>query len=171
MKRSIALLVLLCFVTTGCTGSFNLTKKVYNMHRSQGDKWQDELIFLVCVLVPVYGISTFADAIVFNSIEFWTGENPVKMSAVKDQKGEATLSFNKENNQVTINSKTNAGAKTVILERKSDGSVLAKDQNGGVLYSAARSSNGDVVVYDKDLKLVKAVSTDESARLQEKFMK
>src|SRR4051812_41894210 len=77
MKKFVIALALLSFVSVGCTGSFMLTKKVYNWHRGMGDKWGDEFGFLLCVLVPVYGISTFADAIVFNSIEFWTGNNPV----------------------------------------------------------------------------------------------
>ena len=170
--------MLLCFVSTGCTGSFNLTKKVYNFHRSQSDKWQDELMFLVCVLVPIYGVSTFADAIVFNSIEFWTGKNPVEMSkadgnqkVVKDKKGVATLSFNNDKQQMTILSKTAAGEKTVILEKQADGSVLAKDKNGQMLYAAGKNAKGDVVVYNKDMQLVKAYTSDEIAQLQSKLLK
>ncbi len=168
MKKLVPIIVLLCFVTTGCTGSFNLTKKVYNFHRSQDDKWKDEILFLVCVLVPVYGVSTFADAIVFNSIEFWTGKNPVEMSKanIKDGKGEATISFNQDKQQMTILSKTNVGDKTVILEKKSDGSVLAKDQNGQMLYAAGKNNKGDVVVYNKDMQLVKAYNSQELADLQ-----
>src|SRR3990167_719927 len=64
MKRILASVILVVFVATGCTGSFNLTKKVYNFHRSQSDKWADELCFLLVVLVPVYSLATFADAIV-----------------------------------------------------------------------------------------------------------
>jgi hypothetical protein len=29
-------------------------------------------------IIPVYGVCLFADYIVLNSIEWWTGENPVK---------------------------------------------------------------------------------------------
>src|SRR3989344_3852926 len=99
MKRLLSILVLFVFVTTGCTGSFNLTKKVYNWHHSNPDKWLDEGGFLVCILLPIYGISTFADAIVFNSIEFWTGDNPVvsietKTKQVKEGNAEATISYN-----------------------------------------------------------------------------
>src|ERR1700733_5910107 len=68
MKKTIAVVLIVALFTTGCTGSFNLTRKVYNFHRSQTDKWSDELCFLLVVLIPVYSIATFADAIVFNSI-------------------------------------------------------------------------------------------------------
>ena len=82
MKKTIAIVLIVALFTTGCTGSFNLTHKVYNFHHSQADKWSNELCFLVVALIPVYSFATFADAIVFNSIEFWTGKNPVDMSYV-----------------------------------------------------------------------------------------
>ena len=77
MKKLVVMLTLVGFISVGCTGSFLLTKKVYHWHRSMGDKWSDEFGFLVCALLPIYGLSSLADAIVFNSIEFWTGKNPV----------------------------------------------------------------------------------------------
>ena len=174
MKRAMVLLVLLCFVSTGCTGSFNLTKKVYNYHRSQSDKWQDELLFLVCVLVPVYGISTFADAIVFNSIEFWTGKNPIEMSKAESQiknvkagKGEATLSYNPKNDKITIASK---GHQTVVLE-KADQLVMAKNDKGEMLYGSKLNDQGELLIYDRDLQVVKKFSADEVASIKQRMMK
>lgn len=81
MKRTIAVLILAAFVpvaTTGCFGSFQLTRKVYQFNRDVSpDKWIQELTFLVMAIIPVYGAATFLDAVIFNSIEFWTGNNPV----------------------------------------------------------------------------------------------
>lgn len=37
-----------------------------------------EIILLALVIVPVYPVFTMADALVFNSIEFWTGDDPIK---------------------------------------------------------------------------------------------
>ena len=171
MKKTIALLLILCVATTGCTGSFNLTKKVYNFHRSQGDKWKDEIFFLVCALLPIYGFSTFADAIVFNSIEFWTGENPVVLNStnekvVKDKSSEATLSFNSDSKAITIASNQKP---TVILERK-DGMVLAKDEKGKILYTTLANDKGDVMVYDQNLELVKTYSSKDMNALKEKYI-
>jgi hypothetical protein len=167
-------ILLLCFVTTGCTGSFNLTKKVYNFHRSQSDKWYDELLFLVCVIVPVYGISTFADAIVFNSIEFWTGDNPIDMAKTETQmknvkagKTEATLSYNTNNDQITITSKDHP---TVVLE-KTDKLVLAKNDKGEVLYGSKMNDQGELVLYDRDLQVVKKFTPDEIASIKQRMSK
>lgn len=168
MKKAFASILLLCFVSTGCTGSFNLTKKVYNFHRSQSDKWTDELMFLVCVLVPVYGISTFADAIVFNSIEFWTGDNPVDVAKdIKTDKGEAKLSYNNQNDKITITSKDHP---TVVLE-KTDQLVMAKNDKGEVLYGSKMNDQGELVVYDRDLQVVKKFSVDEVSAIKERMSK
>ncbi len=168
MRKIVVLLSLICFASVGCTGSFMLTKKVYNWHRSMGDKWSDEFGFLVCALIPIYGISTMADAIVFNSIEFWTGKNPVeeakadsksKVVEVGDQK--ATLSYNQQANQLKITSqKKGLHPATVTLEKNGD-TVLTKDQNGNVLYTTKKNDNGDYLVYNRESKLIKSYSQND----------
>jgi len=75
----VALMVPFSMINTSCIGSFSLTNKVYQWNKSQ-EKWLDELIFLVFIILPVYGISILIDGIILNSIEFWTGTNPVAMA-------------------------------------------------------------------------------------------
>ncbi len=62
---------------SSCIGSFNLSNKLLDWNKSIDSKFVNELVFLAFCIVPVYGISLLADALVLNSIEFWTGENPV----------------------------------------------------------------------------------------------
>ncbi len=71
--------VLLCatILFSSCIGSFGLTKKVQNWNESLGDKWTNELVFAALHIVPVYPFAIFADLIVCNTVEFWTGSNPV----------------------------------------------------------------------------------------------
>ena len=61
------------------------------MNKSIGDKWVNELVFAACCILPVYEITLFADAIVLNSIEFWTGKkliaNAGEKKTVKNSKG------------------------------------------------------------------------------------
>ncbi len=63
-----------------CIGSFTLTKKVYEFNKGVGDKWIQELVFLVFCAIPVYSIAVFVDAVILNLIEFWTGSNPMSMN-------------------------------------------------------------------------------------------
>jgi hypothetical protein len=68
--------------TSGCFGSFNLTRKLYGWNKGvSNDKFVRELVFLGLNVVPVYDIAGFIDVVVTNSIEFWTGTNPVSMSS------------------------------------------------------------------------------------------
>lgn len=85
MKKFLLATVALTVLLTGCTGPFTLTKKVHSWQTSFDDQWVDEIAFLGCVIFPVYGLSTLGDALIFNSVEFWTGENP--MDTVEQQDG------------------------------------------------------------------------------------
>ena len=60
-----------------CLGSFALSNKVLNWNRQVGDKFVNELVFVAFWILPVYEMSLLADILVINSIEFWSGENPV----------------------------------------------------------------------------------------------
>jgi len=80
-RRLLAAAVLACFVPASgaaCFGSFGLVRTVYDFNRDvSSDKWVRWLVFLVLNFIPVYGFSVWVDAVVLNSIEFWTGDNPV----------------------------------------------------------------------------------------------
>ena len=165
MKKIVASIMILTLFTTGCTGSFNLTHILYNWHRSQSDKWADELCFLLVALTPVYGLATFADAIIFNSIEFWTGKNPVEMSANPAQ-SRIAMSYNNKTDQVKVALSNNHG---FIFERTASG-VIAKNDKGQVLYSSVQSENGDVSIYNGQGKLVKNYPAGQIALLKEKYL-
>ena len=79
-KLTIALLIILLSFNAACYGPFNLTKKLYDWNGKVGDKFTNELVFFVFIVVPVYQVSLFIDGVVLNSIEFWTGSNPVAMN-------------------------------------------------------------------------------------------
>ncbi len=64
--------------TAGCFGRFELTRKVYRFNQEVSpDKWVQWLAFLALNFIPVYGIAVWVDALFANSVEFWTGTNPI----------------------------------------------------------------------------------------------
>ena len=82
MKNTFKLTALLLAATimfSYCIGSFRLTNKIKDWNSSVSNKWVNEVIFLAFHIVPVYEIAMFVDALVLNSIEFWSG----KSAAVK----------------------------------------------------------------------------------------
>ncbi len=76
---------------TSCMGSFGLSNKLYSWNKSVSDnKFVNELVFFIMVVVPVYEVTMFVDGIVLNSIEFWSGSNPV-VGEVKTVEGEKDI--------------------------------------------------------------------------------
>ncbi|MCA9656348.1 MAG: DUF3332 family protein [Myxococcales bacterium] len=65
----------------GCWGSFSLTGRVYDWNGSFSSKWASWAVFLVFIILPVYGTLLFIDAIALNTIEFFSGRNPVQRKA------------------------------------------------------------------------------------------
>ena len=74
---------------SSCVGSFGLFNRLTTWNQSLGNKFVNELVFLAFNIVPVYGVAYLADALVINSIEFWSGSNPMaNVGDVKKVKGE-----------------------------------------------------------------------------------
>jgi len=68
--------------SSACFGSFNMTRKLYGFNKKVSDeKFVRELVFLGLNIVPVYWVASAIDVVVANSVEFWTGENPIKMTS------------------------------------------------------------------------------------------
>ena len=92
MKKTFKLSVLLLCATmlfSSCIGSFRLTNKLKDWNESIGDKWVNELVFLAMHIIPVYEVSIFVDAVVLNSVEFWTGKKAsVNVQIVKNSQGQ-----------------------------------------------------------------------------------
>lgn len=65
---------------TSCIGKFALTKKVMAWNNQVSNKFVNELVFIAFWVLPVYEVTSIADLLVINSLEFWSGSNPVEAS-------------------------------------------------------------------------------------------
>lgn len=76
---TVAILLAACgsLVFTSCIGKFALTEKVISWNNTVGSKFVNELVFVAFWILPVYEVTAIADLLVINSIEFWSGNNPV----------------------------------------------------------------------------------------------
>ena len=82
MKKNVLTVALICTICgaltlPSCIGSFTLTNKLLSWNQQIGNKFVNELVFFAFWILPVYEVSGLADIIVLNSIEFWSGSNPV----------------------------------------------------------------------------------------------
>ncbi len=99
---------------TSCIGSFTLTNKLLGWNRQIGSKFVNELVFFAFWILPVYEVSALADVLVLNSIEFWSGENPVaKGTKVIEGKDGRYL--------------VNCDGKGYTIKSETDGSVVRLD--------------------------------------------
>lgn len=93
MKRNrltlVAVILSGSLLFSSCVGSFGLFNRLTSWNQSVGTKFVNELVFLAFNIIPVYGVAYLADALVINSIEFWSGTNPMaNVGDVKKVKGE-----------------------------------------------------------------------------------
>ena len=104
MKKTFKLSALLLAATimfSSCIGSFQLTNKVFKLNNNIGEKWVNELVFAACCILPVYEITLFVDAIVLNSIEFWSGKKLITNN------GEKKIVKNNEGKNIEITAMEN----------------------------------------------------------------
>lgn len=65
---------------SSCIGSFAMTNKVLSWNKQVGNKFVNELVFFAFWILPVYEVTSIADLLVINTIEFWSGNNPMSAS-------------------------------------------------------------------------------------------
>lgn len=111
---AVALLVASVPSLTGCYGPFRLSTKLHNWNgQVSNKKFVNELVFLGFCILPAYELCLLGDALIFNSIEFWSGNNPISM---KD--GEV------ETQDVMHN-----GKMYQVIKTKNNMTVVAKDSD------------------------------------------
>ena len=105
-----ALLLSATIILTSCIGSFRLTNNIKDWNEGVSSKWVNEVIFVALHIVPVYQIAVFVDAVVLNSVEFWTGSNlvvePGETKIVQNSQGETVEITALENGYKLSNGET-----------------------------------------------------------------
>lgn len=154
--KKISLKVVVCllagsFLYSSCIGSFSLFNKYAAWQKNMSDnKFLNAIVGFI--LMPIVGsITLFVDAVVLNTIEFWSGDNPVasvaktkqvigedgRLYAVKTLKngyevtnseGEVTLfTHNKKNDSWSV---TKDGVTKEIFRFNPDGKSISANING-----------------------------------------
>ena len=141
-----AILMSGALLTSSCVGSFKLFNKLATWNKSAtNERFLNELIFLI--ISPAYAVCSVVDALVLNTIEFWSGNNPIAQRVgktttvmgqdgryyavttlkdgyeIKAPTGEVTnLKYNKKNNSWTM--EQNGDVKE-IFRFNDDGTIMA----------------------------------------------
>ncbi len=163
MKRAFRLfatlsLVALSLQMTGCFGKFGLTRAMWDFNKNiSGNKFVQWAVFLVMVIVPVYGVGVLVDSLVINSIEFWTGENPVSSADGSDSNTRVVRLGNGET--LRLSREPGSDVMKVEVERQGqapvvryfeplDDGMVVRDDAGALLIQAREQADGAVAVTD-----------------------
>ena len=176
INRIIAAIVVGSFltVTTACYGPFNLTKNVYNWNSNikgsseVNEKWMKEFVFFGMVIIPVYMFSALLDAFIFNSIQFWSGNNPVKANDAGGdgatrvvRLGGLTVTMAESDRGTTVTYERNGIVeRRAIIETSATGYRLI-NETGALLAEAEMGRDGSVTLLDRDCQVVKQWSSDQ----------
>jgi hypothetical protein len=130
--------------TTSCYGSFEMTRNLHQWNGQATDnKFVNWLLFVGLVIIPVYEISLLVDGFVFNSVEFWTGNNPARSGRlVLEQRDDGTI-------DVAIDGRA--------FEIRRAGSGLELYEAGVYQGRALRNDDGSLAFYDADGALMHTI--------------
>ena len=148
--RAAVVLLAGSFLCSSCIGSFSLFNKYEKWQCNMtSNKYVNGIVGLI--LQPIVGgVCLFVDAVVLNTIEFWTGSNPMALNKVQTVKGQdgryyavKTLKDGYEvkapNGEITLfthDSKTESwsisqnGVTKEIIRFNADGTIQATLQSG-----------------------------------------
>lgn len=154
-------------VTSGCFGPFNLTRRLYRWNEQVQGKWEREFMFILLAWVPVYSLAVLGDAVVFNSMEFWTGNNPVDAPTAQDAQPATKRLVRGDAEAVLTYTPSVSDAPELLVEQfrdgrtagslrlsRRDGVTVGSDDTGRTLFIARTRADGGVDVQDADGKPV-----------------
>ena len=164
-------------LATSCYGPFNLTRRLYHWNGQIAGKWEKEFMFLI-LAYPVYGLTVLGDGIIFNSMEFWTGKNPVDapgraQNALPQTKrivrgdSEALLTYTPgvEGGQLVVQQFLQGQAADSLLIRRQDGVTVGTDADGHILMTARTLPDGGVLVNDGNGRQMAAYTPEQADRV------
>ncbi len=150
--RVIALFLVLstlCLATASCMGGFELTRKLYNWNKSM-NKWVASIVLFLFIVIPVYGIVGLVDWIVLNTIEFYSGSNPVasaeavtKTANIDGTQVTMTMHPGEDLNVDIVSVDQNGNRKEMTVRSTEDGMVAQVEENGlDTVIEARQSEDG-----------------------------
>ena len=138
MKKGIV--TLLCagmIVLSGCYGSNACFNKLHDWNGTLGNKWLNSIVHFFLLIFPVYGICLFlVDGLVLNTVEFWTGSNPLASGDSyfeKDAQGNTIAAVKNSDGTMSVEVTTAAGEKANLTLQRDENVVRALDAEGNLV--------------------------------------
>ena len=84
-------------------------------------------------VIPVYGFAYFIDYLVLNTVEFWTGSNPLASGDSyyeQDAQGNSIAAVKNEDGSLSVELTSAKGEKANLILQRDENVVRALDANG-----------------------------------------
>lgn len=151
MTRRTALSGMTALFLSGCFGEFAATRALYDWNTDVSDnKWLRWLVFLALAILPVYWLFIVADALVLNTIEFFTGNNPVGGSELSLADGSTLESSRTKDPNLIRHEHRKDGelVRVVYVRRVSDQELLVLDEHQRLVSRLRVNEDGSARVFD-----------------------
>jgi Domain of unknown function (DUF3332) len=160
---------------SGCFGSFNLSRALWKFNDGvSSSKWVKWLLFLGLIIVPVYQVCAgLLDLFIFNTIEFFTGNNPISAGRKNVGDGhELAYAPLSDNPKVLRVEHYHEGKlqRVFHIRRDDDEGLTMLDENMVVLSTVKRDANGEldlVLPGGKRIHMSRAEVERTSSRLEQ----
>jgi hypothetical protein len=151
----------------GCYGPFPLTRKVYEFNGNLETDVGQTLVFWAFIIIPVYSVAMLADALVFNLVEFWTGDQIMAANEVTLEDGTMMATVPSEDGfeAVVTFSRGDEVLGRLNLVKVSDDLLEIRSEDGQLLGSAQMAENGMVDLADAAGTILRTVRADELGAL------
>lgn len=141
MNRALlALALATTLLGTGCFGSFNAIRKTYDFNKSiDSNKFVQWGVFLVLASIQVYTIAGAMDIMVLNSMEFWTGNNPLAHGDTyheQDLNGNSVQATRLPDGRLHLELQTSQGEKQSLILQRSEEELVVLNNNYKVMSKA-----------------------------------
>ena len=144
-KKILVVTTLIAVLGSSCIGPFNLTHKLLNWNQTASDnKFVNALLFIV--LSPAYAISWIGDALLFNTLEFWTGDNPIEAGVIKTVQGENGI-YTVETLENGYNIKNEEGKEMNLIYDKKSNTWSYETEGKSAKLITISADNKSAVVY------------------------
>jgi hypothetical protein len=147
--RRVIAVTLLCssslLATTGCFGSFSTLHRVYEWNRTvDHNKWVQWGVFTAAIIVPVYPSATLFDLVFTNSVEFWSGRNPMTAGVTRTlhtENGEEVSMRMREDGNIDVSIRSPSQPDTQLVVVPEGDSIAAYDASGQLVARAVEAGD------------------------------
>ena len=161
------LLLAMSTSTLSCYGKFPLTHAVYQFNgQVTNNKIIHSVVMWVFIIIPVYGIASLGDVVIFNLVEFWSGDTLNVSLATETQGGKVAFNTTPDGNAVLSISRSGQAAQEMKFTKVSATTFDVRNSAGTTIGHVIRGGNGDIMLTNAGGEVQRVISASDVARMR-----